>query len=42
MSAAVIRRQVMRGVSSTARATAARTAPVFAKHVSVRAFSATW
>ncbi|EIE82374.1 hypothetical protein G6F55_001440 [Rhizopus delemar] len=41
MSAAVIRRQVMRGVSSTARATAARTAPVFAKHVSVRAFSAT-
>lgn len=41
MSTAAIRRQVMRGVASTARATAARAAPVFAKHVSARAFSAT-
>ncbi|EIE81648.1 hypothetical protein G6F46_010829 [Rhizopus delemar] len=41
MSTAAIRRQVMRGVASTARATATRAAPVFAKHVSARAFSAT-
>lgn len=41
MSAA-IRRQVMRGITSTARITAARTTPVLAKHAAVRAFSSTW
>ncbi|KAI9357541.1 pyruvate dehydrogenase complex dihydrolipoamide acetyltransferase [Pilaira anomala] len=40
MSAA-IRRQVMRGITSTARITAARTTPVLAKHAAVRAFSST-
>ncbi|CAO3616329.1 unnamed protein product [Mucor hiemalis] len=40
MSAA-IRRQVMRGITSTARITATRTTPVLIKHVSARAFSST-
>ncbi|KAI8073777.1 pyruvate dehydrogenase complex dihydrolipoamide acetyltransferase [Thamnidium elegans] len=40
MSAA-IRRQVMRGITSTARITAARTTPVLAKHASVRTFAST-
>lgn len=40
MSAA-IRRQVMRGITSTARITATRTTPVLVKHVSARAFTST-
>ena len=38
MSAA-IRRQVMRGIASTARITASRTTPVLVKHVATRAFT---
>ncbi|KAL9539494.1 hypothetical protein MBANPS3_010223 [Mucor bainieri] len=38
MSAA-IRRQVMRGIASTARITATRTTPVLVKHVAARAFT---
>ncbi|KAK4514472.1 uncharacterized protein ATC70_002069 [Mucor velutinosus] len=38
MSAA-IRRQVMRGITSTARITATRTTPVLVKHVTARAFT---
>ncbi|CAO3684126.1 hypothetical protein G6F70_001940 [Rhizopus microsporus] len=41
MSAVTFRRQVLRGIASTARATATRAAPILAKHVSARAFSAT-
>lgn len=40
MSAAV-RRQVMRGVTSVARMSATRTAPVLVKHVATRAFTST-
>lgn len=40
MSAA-IRRQIMRGITSTARITATRTTPVLIKHVSARAFTST-
>ncbi|RCI04340.1 hypothetical protein CU098_000272, partial [Rhizopus stolonifer] len=40
MSAA-IRRQLMRGLSSTARVAATRTTPVLVKHVSARTFTTT-